>query len=81
MRSTDGINEDRENQKGAKEFSKYDVVDVKGTFQHTISIIEKEIAKKPTFLKKEIDTGNTNSTVAALIISKTSRSRDFSEQC
>ena len=30
------------------------------TFQRTISIIESERAKNPTFLQKEIDTGNTN---------------------
>ena len=64
-----------------KEFSKSDVVDVMDTFQHAISIIEKEIAKNPTFLQKEMDTGNTNSIMAALIKSKTSRSRAFSEQC
>ena len=32
------------------------MVDVKDTLQHAISIIEKEIAKNPTILQKEIDT-------------------------
>ena len=30
------------------------------TLQHEIKIIEKEMAKNPTFLQKEIDTRNTN---------------------
>ena len=47
------------------------------TFQHAISIIEKEIAKNPAFLLKEIDTGNTNSIRTALIRRETSRSRAF----
>ena len=36
----------------------------------TISIIEMEIAKNPTFLQKEIDTGNTNNATIALITVK-----------
>ena len=55
------------------------MADVMDTLQHTISIIEKEMAKNPAFLQKEIDTRNTNSIMAALIIRKTSRA--FSEQC
>ena len=61
------------------EFSKSEaeLVDVMDTCQHAISIIEKEIAKNPAFLLKEIDTGNTNSIRTALIRRKTSRSRAF----
>ena len=56
-----------------KNFSKSEAesVDVIDTLQRTISIIEKEIAKNPTFLQKEIDTRNTNNVIAALIIRKT----------
>ena len=52
---SDGINKDRENQNGAKEFSKSEGewVDVMDTLQHAISIIEKEIAKNFAFLQKE----------------------------
>ena len=41
--------------KEAKDFSKSEaeLVDVMDTFQYVISIIEKEIAKNPTFLQKE----------------------------
>ena len=81
---SDGINKDRENQKqGAKEFSKAEAefVDVMDTFQHAISITEKEIAKNLAFLQKEIDTRNTNSMRTALIRGKTSRSIAFSKQC
>ena len=69
--------------KEAKDFSKSEaeMVDVMDTIQHVISIIEKEMAKNRAFLQKEIDTRNTNSIMAALIIRKTSRSRAFSEQC
>ena len=66
---SDGINKDRENQKkSAKEFSKSEAgwVDVMDTLQHAISIIEKEVAKNPAFLQKEIDTGNTNNALVAL---------------
>ena len=54
---------------GAKEFSKSEAkwVDVMDTLQHAISIIEKEIAKNLAFLQKEIDTGNTNNAMVALI--------------
>ena len=40
---SDGINKDRENQNGVKEFNKSEaeLVDVLDTFQHAISIIEK----------------------------------------
>ena len=37
------------------------------TFQRTISIIEKEMAKNITFLQKAIDTRNTNNSTVALI--------------
>ena len=60
---SDGIKKDLENQKhGSKEFSKSEAVwvDVMDTLQHAISIFEKEIAKKPAFLQKEIDRRNTN---------------------
>ena len=79
---SDGINKDRENPEGAKQFSKFDaeLVDVMDTFQHATSIIEKEVAKNLVFLQKEIDTGITNSIRTALI-RKTSRSTAFSEQC
>ena len=68
--------------KEVKDFSKSEaeLVDVMDTLQRTISIIEKEIAKNPAFLQKEIDTGNTNSIMAALIIRTTSMARAFSEQ-
>ena len=48
---SDGINKDRENQKGAKEFSKSEaeLVDVIDTSQHAISTIEKEVAKNLAF--------------------------------
>ena len=39
------------------------------------------MAKNLAFLQKEIDTRNTNSITAALIIRKTPMSRAFSEQC
>ena len=44
--------------KEAKDFSKSEaeMVDVMRTLQHVISNVEKEIAKKPAFLQKEIDT-------------------------
>ena len=68
---SDGINKDRENpkNKGAREFSKSEAewVDVMDTLQHAISIIEKEIAKNLAFLQKEIDAGNTNNAMVALI--------------
>ena len=49
-----------------KNFSKSEAesVDVIDTLQRTISIIEKEVAKNPTFLQKEIDTRNTNNVIA-----------------
>ena len=50
------------------------------TLQRAISIIEKEMTMNPTFLQKEIDTRNTNSVVAALIMRETSTARLFSEQ-
>ena len=55
--------------KEAKDFSKSEaeLVDVMDTLQHSISIIEKEIAKNPAFLQKEIDTRNTNNARVALI--------------
>ena len=67
--------------KEAKDFSKSEaeMLDVVDTLQHAISIIEKEMAKNPAFLQKEIDTRNTNSIMAALTKRKTSRSRAFSE--
>ena len=37
------------------------------TFQHVISVIEKEMAKNPKFLQKEIGTRNTNNVTVALI--------------
>ena len=58
-----------------------ELVDVMDTFQRTMSIIEKEIAKNPTFLQKEIDTRNTNNAMVALIMVKTSMSVAFSKQC
>ena len=66
-----------------KNFSKSDaeMVDVMDTFQRVISIMEKEMAKNPAFLQKELDTRNTNNVMAALIIRKTSRSKAFSKQC
>ena len=69
--------------KEAKGFSKSgaELVDVMDTFQRTISVIEKEIAKNPTFLQKEIDTRNTNNATVALIMVKTSMSIAFSAQC
>ena len=53
----------------AKNFSKSDaeLVDFMVKLQHTISIIEKEIAKNPAFLQKEIETRNTNNATVALI--------------
>ena len=69
--------------KETKDFSnsETEMVDVMDTFQHAISTIEKETAKNPTFLQKEIDTGNTNSIRAAVIRRKTSMSIAFSKQC
>ena len=69
--------------KEAKDFSKSEaeMIDVMDTLQRTISSIEKEMAKNPAFLRKDIDTRNTNIVMAALIIRKTSMSRAFSEQC
>ena len=66
-----------------KNFSKSEaeMVDVMDTFQRVISIMEKEMAKSPAFLQKELDTRNTNNVMAALIIRKTSRSKAFSKQC
>ena len=66
---SDGINKDRENTKGTKEFNKSETEweDVMDTLQHAISIIEKEIAKNLTFLQKEIDTVNTSKAMVALI--------------
>ena len=60
-----------------KNFSKSEaeMVDVMDTFQRVISIMEKEMAKSPAFLQKELDTRNTNNVMAALIIRKTSRSK------
>ena len=60
--------------------TKAELVDVMDTLQRVISIIEKEIAKNPTFVHKEIDTRNTNNAVAVLIMRKTSMSRAFSKQ-
>ena len=44
--------------KEAKDFSKSEaeMVDAMDTLQHVISNVEKEIAKNPAFLLKEIDT-------------------------
>ena len=55
--------------KEAKDFNKSEVelVDVMDTFQHGISIIEKEMAKNPIFMQKGIDTRNTNNATVALI--------------
>ena len=54
--------------KEAKNFSKSEaeLVDVMDTLQRTISIVEKEMAKKLAFLQKEIDTRNTNDATVAL---------------
>ena len=59
--------------KEAKNFSKSEaeLVDVMDTLQHAISIIEKEIAKNPAFLQKEIDTRNTDNAMVTLIVRKT----------
>ena len=57
------------------------MADVMDTFQHMISIIEKEMAKNLTFFQKEIDTRNTNNARVALITKKTSMSIAFSKQC
>ena len=67
----------------AKDFSKSEaeLVDVMDTLQHAISVIEKEVAKNLVFLHMEIDTRNTNIATAALIMTKTSMSRAFSDQC
>ena len=69
--------------KEAKDFSKSEteLVGVMDTFQHVISIIEKEMAKNLTVLQKDIHTRNTNNTTVALIIRKTSMSIAFSKQC
>ena len=55
----------------AKDFrkSEAELVDVMDTFQHVISIIEKEMAKNLTFLQKEIDTRNTDNAMVSLISS------------
>ena len=68
--------------KEAKDFSKSEVEqeDVMDTLPRAIFIIEMEMTKNPTFVQKEIDTRNTNSVVAVLIIRKTSMARAFSEQ-
>ena len=47
--------------------SEAELVDVMDTFQHGISIIEKEMAKKPKFMQKGIDTRNTNNATVAPI--------------
>ena len=62
--------------KEAKDFikSEAELVEVMDTFQRTISIIEKEIAKNLTFLQNEIDTRNTNNATEALIVRETSMS-------
>ena len=84
---SDGIRAENEPKtaktKEAKDFSKSEaeLVDVTDTFQRTISIIESERAKNPTFLQKEIDSGNTNNATIALIMVKTSMSISFSKQC
>ena len=54
--------------KEAKDYSKSEteMVDVMDTLQRTISIVEKEMAKKPAFLQTEIDTRNTNDATVAL---------------
>ena len=68
--------------KEAKDFSKLEaeMVVVMDTLRRTISIIEKEIAKNPTFLQKDIDTRNTNNATVLLIMVKTSMSIAFSKQ-
>ena len=66
--------------KEAKNFSKAEaeMVDVMGTFQHVISVIEKEIwPKTPTSLQREIGTRNTNNVTAALNMMKTSMSKSL----
>ena len=55
---SDGINEDREHQKGRRSSASPKLVD---TFQHVISNIEKKTAKNIAFLQKEIDTRKSNS--------------------
>ena len=57
------------------------MVDVMDTLQHSISIIEKEMAKNHTFLQKEFGTRNTNNATVALIIRKTPMSIAFSKRC
>ena len=54
--------------KEAKNFSKSgaELVDVMDTRLRVISTIEKEMAKNPTFMQKEIDTLNTNIVIAAV---------------
>ena len=61
--------------------SKTEMVDVMDTLKHVISIIEKEMAKNPTFLQKGVDTRNTNDATVALIIKKTLLSISFSKHC
>ena len=80
---SDGTKKGRENQKGRRSLAspKLELVDVMDTFQHAISIVEKETAKNLACLLKEIDTRNPNSIKTALIRRETSRSRAFSEQC
>ena len=55
--------------KEAKDFNKpeAELVDVMDTFQHGISIIEKEMAKNPIFIQKGIGRRNTNNATEALI--------------
>ena len=61
--------------KEAKDFNKSEaeLVDAMDTFQHGISIIEKEMAKNPIF---GIDTRNTNNATEALITKE-----DFNVKC
>ena len=77
---SNGVNKDRET-KEAQDFSKSEaeMFDVLGTLQRTISIIEKEMAKNPTFLQKEIGTRNTNTVMTALITRTSSMSRETAD--
>ena len=55
--------------KEAKDYSnsEAEMADVMDTLQNAISIIEKEMAKNPTFMQKGIDTRNTNNATVAII--------------
>ena len=82
-RTRDQQAKDCENQRSERhqQMRSCGMVHVMDTLQHAISIIEKEVAKNLTFLKKELDTRNTNNATVALIIIMKTQCQQLSANC